>query len=92
MRLELEFHKADLLTNATAYVVLNGVRPSPDGRPCLTFGCAPLSPHVRRIKTPSRKQNSVLAVGPERAAKASPLRKPVVVLPTPQRLPRYVKL
>ena len=39
MRLELEFHKAEPLTNATAYVVLNGVSPSPDGRPCLTFGC-----------------------------------------------------
>jgi hypothetical protein len=43
MRLELEFHKADPLRNATAYVVVNGVSPSPDGRPCLTFGCVSMA-------------------------------------------------
>ena len=69
--LELEFHKADPLTNATAYVVVNGVSPSPDGRPCLTFGCVSMAElngelgrlegQIREIRVSAKK--SFIAAG-----------------------------
>jgi hypothetical protein len=44
MPLELEFHKADPLTNATAYVVVNGSFDlSPNGLPCLTDDCVSMA-------------------------------------------------
>jgi hypothetical protein len=53
MGLDLEFHKADALTNATAYVVVTDERPSPDGLPCLTVDCvsmAELETELRRLE------------------------------------------
>ena len=44
MPLELEFHKADPLTNATAYVVVNGSFDlSPNGLLCLTDDCVSMA-------------------------------------------------
>ena len=43
MRLDLEFHEASPLTNATAYVVVNDFDPSPDGLPCLAEDCVSMA-------------------------------------------------
>ena len=42
-RLDLEFHEASPLTNATAYVVVNDFDPSPAGLPCLTEDCVTMA-------------------------------------------------
>src|SRR5260370_793804 len=39
MGLDLEFHEASPLTNATAYVVVSDLDHSPDGFPCLVEDC-----------------------------------------------------
>ena len=50
MGLMLEFHRADALTNATAYVVLTDDHPSPDGLPCLTVDCVSMSELERELR------------------------------------------
>ena len=50
MGLELEFHKADALTNATAYVVVTDDRSSPDGLPSLTVDCVNMSELERELR------------------------------------------
>jgi hypothetical protein len=51
--LELEFHEADALKNATAYVVAKDNDTSPDGLPCLTVDCVTmteLDEELRRLE------------------------------------------
>jgi hypothetical protein len=66
MRLDLEFHEASPLTNATAYIVVSDFDPSPDGLPCLAEDCVSmveleeklqhLEGHIAKIRAEAKQR------------------------------------
>jgi hypothetical protein len=66
MHLDLEFHEASPLTNATAYVVVSDFEHSPDGLPCLAEDCVSmteleaelqhLEDHIAQIRAEAKRR------------------------------------
>ena len=70
MRIDLEFHEASPLTNATAYVVVNHFNLSLDGLPCLAEDCVTMAELEQELQHLEGHIAKILAEAKRRFLKA----------------------